>query len=62
MRFSITLLVIVLFCGLTLSAEQTSNKKKKTEKLPFSKKSKEDFDRNDSKEKGHEKEEKKYKF
>ncbi|HRG44579.1 MAG TPA: hypothetical protein PLX69_01165 [Leptospiraceae bacterium] len=61
MRFGIYLLVIVLLSGLTLSAEQTSNKKKKTEKLPFSKKSKEDFDRNDSKEKGHEKEEKKYK-
>jgi hypothetical protein len=61
MRFSISLLVIVLLSGFSLYAEQTANKKKKTEKLPFSKESKEDFDRNDSKEKNHEKEEKKYK-
>ena len=61
MRFSISLLVIVLLSGFGLSAEQTPNKKKKTEKLPFSKESKEDFDRNDLKEKSNEKEEKKYK-
>ena len=59
MRFSISLLVIVLLSGFGLSAEQTPNKKKKTEKLPFSKESKEDFDRNDLKEKSNEKEEKK---
>ena len=61
MRFGIYLLVIVLLSGLTLSAEQTLNKKKKTEKFPFSKESKEDFERKDLKEKSHEKEEKKYK-